>query len=203
VAPLFLHWGWGHWGCNLLLLGMCAATLEALAGAPVVLYVFFWSGIASILISLHMHPQVTSVGCSGAVFGLWAARCMHAWWPPREESRWKITALFAFALALSNAPRAGGLPVDEWAHLGGAAAGMLSYAAWRGGRGLRVLALTGLLALAAWVARPPHAPDFSGLTLLLNHRPHDHAAGGGLLLRGRAAEDQSESGSAAAVAAAR
>lgn len=164
VMPLFLHFGWMHWGCNTLLLGVCGASLEEVARRGVVLYVFFFSGIASVLVSLYFHPQVTSVGCSGAVFGLWGARCMHAWWPPLEPLRWRLTALFVVGLAMSNAPRAQGLPVDQWAHLGGAAAGIVAYALWRSGTAGRVLGGLALLGVCGWVARPPHAPDFSGLT---------------------------------------
>ena len=165
VLPLFLHYGWLHWSCNVLLLWALSTALEVRIGGRALLYCFFLSGVSSILVSLWVHPQITSLGCSGAVFGLWTARLLHAWWPPGEPERWKFSALFLLGLGLSVLPSWRGLPVDHWAHGGGAIVGGLTYAAWRGGWWTRVAFGLLVMGVAGWVSRPPWAPDFSGITL--------------------------------------
>lgn len=158
VMPLFLHFGWTHWTCNLVSLVLVAGSLEAVSGSVLVMYLFGFSGLASILISLWHAPQAMAVGCSGAVFGLWAARLTHSWWPPREPERYKITLLFAFSLVLTMLPQSLGLPVDSMGHLGGLVAGVVGYAAYRAGKGPRLLAMVALLAWAAYTAREPWMP---------------------------------------------
>lgn len=165
LLPLFLHYGWVHWTCNFVLLLVCSLAVETVAGAGAVLFVFFGAGISSLLVSLVFHPQLTSVGCSGAVFGLWLARLVDAWWPPAEPDRWRVTALAGVGLALTLLPGLRGMPVDHWGHLGGALAGGVAFAAYRAGKPWRILYAVILLAAAGWVARPPYAPDFSGITL--------------------------------------
>ena len=158
VLPLFLHFGWVHWSCNLLSWVAVATSLEAVAGSAMVAYLFFFSGIASILISLIHQPQVTALGCSGAVFGVLAARLLHSWWPPREPERYKITLFFAIALFLTIVPERMGMPVDSWGHGGGLVAGLVGYAAYRLGWPTRVLAMAALLGWAGYLSRPPWPP---------------------------------------------
>ena len=158
VLPLFLHYGPVHWLCNLVSLLAVAASLELVAGSLIVVYLFFFTGIASILVSLIHQPQSMALGCSGAVFGLWAARVLHSWWPPAEPERGKITLFFAFGLALAVVPQRLGVPVDSWGHFGGLVAGLVGYSAFRWGPAPRWLALAALLGWAAFVARPPWLP---------------------------------------------
>jgi rhomboid protease GluP len=158
VLPLFLHFGWAHWACNLFSLLAVGLSLEWVAGSVLVVYLFFFTGIASILISLMYHPQAMALGCSGAVFGLWGARVLHSWWPPREPERYKTTLLCVCGLLLTVLPQQMGLAVDHWAHFGGLLAGLLGYALYRLGKTTRVLALVALLVWAGTVSRPPWLP---------------------------------------------
>jgi len=157
IMPLFLHFGWVHWACNVVSLASLALSLEVLAGPAMVIFLFFFSGVASIMVSLEMNPQVTSLGCSGAVFGMLAARVVHSWWPPQagDRFRWLIVVLLVAALTFLPTLH---LPVDHAAHWGGFVAGVVGYVAWRLGWLTRSLALAALLAWAAWETRQPRLP---------------------------------------------
>ncbi|MBT9586128.1 rhomboid family intramembrane serine protease [bacterium] len=158
VLPLFLHFGWLHWACNLLSLLAVAASVECVAGPAMVIYLFFFSGIASILVSLIHQPQAMALGCSGAVFGIWAARVLHSWWPPQEPERGKISLFFACGMVLTVVPQKMGLPVDNWGHWGGLVAGLIGYSAYRLGWIPRVLAMLAVLGWAGYTSRPPWLP---------------------------------------------
>ena len=158
VAPLFLHGGWTHFACNWLSLSMVGAALESVIGSLGLVYLFFFSGIASLLVSCYNHPEVTALGCSGAVFGIWAARVVHSWCPPVEEDRFRFLALFVFSVLLTVVPAWMGVPVDHAGHFGGMIAGVVGYLAYRGGGILRWGALAALLGWAGYVARPPWSP---------------------------------------------
>ena len=158
ILPLFLHFGWTHFLCNLWSWLVVAASLEGVAGGLCVAYVFFFSGIASLLVALFHAPQTMSIGCSGAVFGVWAARVVHSWCRPQEEDRYRFVGLFVLSVGLTAVPQMLGMPVDNWGHFGGMAAGALGYLAFRAGRLPRWLAMLLLLGFAGWVARPPWTP---------------------------------------------
>lgn len=158
LAPLFLHGGAVHFGCNFVSLWMVGAALEMMIGWLGLTYVFFFAGIASLLASFFANPQVTSLGCSGAVFGIWAARVVHSWCPPREDERFRFVGMFVFSLLLTIVPARMGVNVDHVGHFAGMLAGVIGYLAFRVGGGLRWGALLALLGGAGWVARPPWSP---------------------------------------------
>lgn len=157
VAPLFLHFGWLHWICNWVSLASLSWTLERWTRPSLVLYLFFVSGVSSILVSLKVYPQATSLGCSGAVFGFLGACLLHQWWPPQSSERWRWLLLSLVALGLAALPGLQ-IPVDHAAHLGGLVAGLLAYTAWRLGAGAMGLLGLGLLAWCAWETRSPRLP---------------------------------------------
>ncbi|MBX3165770.1 MAG: rhomboid family intramembrane serine protease [Candidatus Eremiobacteraeota bacterium] len=158
LAPLFLHGGWVHFGCNFLSLSMVGAALEIVLGSLGLIYVFFFAGIASLSASFLANPQVTSLGCSGAVFGIWAARVVHCWCPPREEERFRFVALFIFSVLLTIVPARMGVNVDHVGHFAGMLGGVIACLAFRVGGVVRWGALLALLGWAGWVARPPWSP---------------------------------------------
>ncbi len=157
-APLFLHGGWGHFLCNFFSLFTVASALEMVAGGACLVYVYFWAGIASLLASYSNAPEVTSLGCSGAVFGVWAARVVHAWCPPRENDKFRLLALFVFTVLLTIVPARMGVPVDHVGHFAGMIGGVVAYLAYRVGGVVRWGVLLALLAGAGWVSRPPWSP---------------------------------------------
>lgn len=159
IAPLFLHLGWLHWGCNLVSLFSVGLALEWVAGSALVLYVFLISGVGSILVSALAQPQTPAMGCSGAVLGLAMARVLQGWWT-HEEDRWRITALFVVALGLTAGPRLMGLSIDMAGHAGGLALGAISYLGWRSGIGGRLVVALALLAWSGWMIRPPQVLEF-------------------------------------------
>lgn len=158
IAPLFLHGGWGHFLCNFLSLFTVGSALEMVAGGACLVYLFFWAGIASLLGSLYHDPQMTSLGCSGAVFGIWAARVVHGWCRPLEEDRFRLLGLFVFSVFLTIVPAQMGVPVDHVGHFAGMIGGVVAYLAFRLGGWLRWGVLLALVLTAAWVARPPWTP---------------------------------------------
>jgi rhomboid protease GluP len=158
VAPLFLHGGWMHFACNWVSLSMVGAALESVIGTLGLVYLFFFSGIASLLASFYSNPQVTALGCSGAVFGIWAARVVHSWCPPVEEDRFRFLGLFVFSVLLTVVPAWMGVPVDHVGHFGGMIAGVVGYLAFRCGGLLRWGALLALLGWLGYVTQPPWSP---------------------------------------------
>lgn len=158
LAPLFLHGGWVHFGCNFVSLSMVGSALELMIGSLGLIYVFFFAGIASLLASLLANPQVTSLGCSGAVFGIWAARVVHSWCPPQEDDRFRFVAMFVFSVLLTIVPARMGVNVDHVGHFAGMIAGVIAYLAFRLGGLVRWGTLLALLGWAGWVARPPWSP---------------------------------------------
>lgn len=160
VLPLLLHFGPMHWGCNFVLALLCGWSLEQRVGSVATWWVFWAAGIGSLLGSLALHPESSAVGCSGAVFGLWAASVAAAWIPRREESRLRQTVLLALALALSSRSPVSGITVDNSGHLCGALVGALAWLTWRPWWA-RLLFFGLGLAWAAWSCREPRWIDFS------------------------------------------
>ncbi len=158
VLPLFLHGGRLHFSTNFLSLFMVGPALEYVLGGAALLYVFLCSGVISLLGSMLYDPQVMSVGCSGAIFGIWTARVVHAWSPPPELDRYRFLGLYLFSLSLTVVPKAMGLPVDDLGHVAGIIGGVASYLAWRSGKLGRILFLAALLGFCAWESRPPYNP---------------------------------------------
>ncbi|MBS2038820.1 rhomboid family intramembrane serine protease [bacterium] len=158
LLPLFLHGGTAHFLSNFLSLFMVGSALEYVLGGLALLYLFLCAGVISLLGSMFHDPQAMSVGCSGSVFGIWAARVLHAWLPPREPDRFRFLALFVFSLVLTVVPKAMGMPVDDLGHVAGLAGGGAAYLAWRAGKLARVVFLLALFGFCGWVCRPPWIP---------------------------------------------
>ena len=70
VTCMFLHGGLMHIGFNMWCLWDLGALCESLYGPWTFLALYFVSGIGGSLASVAWHPHGTSVGASGAIFGL-------------------------------------------------------------------------------------------------------------------------------------
>lgn len=158
ILPLFLHGGVAHLVSNFLSLFMVGSALEYVLGGAALVYLFVCAGVLSLLGSMFHDPQSMSVGCSGSIFGIWAARVLHAWLPPREDDRYRFLGLFVLSLGLTIVPKALGMPVDDLGHAAGLLGGVLAYLAWRGGKWSRFCFLAMLLGFCGWVCRPPWSP---------------------------------------------
>jgi rhomboid protease GluP len=128
LTATFIHSGIIHLGLNMVILYNAGMLVERLLGNLGFLVMYLVSGVLASVASLLIHPDIASVGASGAVFGVIGAlggfllRQRHA--IPREvlQPLGKNVLLFivlnlAFSLAV---PR-----VDMSAHVGGLIAGFL------------------------------------------------------------------------------
>lgn len=69
----FAHFGIVHVLCNLWVLQDLGRLLERMLGGTACLLLYIITGVASQLAGLYVHPEVTSAGASGAIFGLFGA----------------------------------------------------------------------------------------------------------------------------------
>ncbi len=139
VTYLFLHAGFFHVIFNLFALWMFGSDLERLWGSKQFLFYFFLTGMGAGLCDVLLHPsaETSTIGCSGAVYGLLLAYGML--FPDRPILLWLIIPLKAkwfvvimgvieFVSSLST-PGSG---ISHVAHLGGMLFGFL----YLRGRGL-------------------------------------------------------------------
>ncbi len=126
VTSMFLHGGLLHLGLNAWALFQLGSLLELLMGSPRMLLIYFLSGIAGSLASATF-TQAPSVGASGAIFGLLGAliafllRRRGALTPQGKSILmqlvgWAVINVF-FGFSTPG--------IDNSAHLGGGAAGLL------------------------------------------------------------------------------
>jgi rhomboid protease GluP len=126
VTSMFLHGGLLHLALNGWALYQLGALFEILVGSPRMLLVYFVSGIAGSLVSAWF-SQVPSVGASGAIFGLLGAliafllRRRGALTPQGKSILMQLVfwAVINVFFGFSD-PQ-----IDNSAHLGGCAAGLL------------------------------------------------------------------------------
>lgn len=126
VTSMFLHGGLLHLALNAWALYQLGALFELLVGSPRMLLVYFATGIAGSLVSAWF-SKVPSVGASGAIFGLLGAliaflvRRRGALTPQGKAILMQllfwagVNVVFGF-----SDPQ-----IDNSAHLGGCAAGLL------------------------------------------------------------------------------
>lgn len=153
-ASMLLHYGLFHLICNLLGLLLLGTVLERSCGAPAVVFVFLFAGLAGGLASMRWSPQTATVGASGAVFGLAGAVLVLLWRLGIGTRGWRLATtavLLALLVLLGGMSRFGPYYVDRWGHLGGLAGGLLACLALRPRLDWRVaLPLAGLLGGAVY-----------------------------------------------------
>jgi membrane associated rhomboid family serine protease len=121
VTAMFLHLGLLHIGMNMMVLLDIGPVVEELYGSPRFLFLYISTGIAGFALSSFRHNA--AVGASGAIMGIIGA--MIAITTKRSGASmqalrgrlisWVVTI---FALGLLRI-----VPVDNWGHFGGLAAG--------------------------------------------------------------------------------
>jgi rhomboid protease GluP len=126
VTSMFLHGGIVHLALNAWALFQIGALLELLVGSSWMLVVYFSTGIAGSLASA-LFTQQPSVGASGAIFGLLGAliafllRRRGALTPQGKSILMQLVGWAAINVFFGFSTPG----IDNSAHLGGAAAGLL------------------------------------------------------------------------------
>lgn len=120
VTATFLHAGLQHIAGNMILLLVTGSFLERKIGSLRFASIYFASGIAGSMLSAWTHPQVVSIGASGAIAGLLGAMVTLKLGAraPEVSGMWMVQVIGLNAL-YSFAPN-----VDGMAHLGGFVAGL-------------------------------------------------------------------------------
>ncbi len=133
VTSMFLHGDLIHLALNGWALYQLGALFELLLGSSRMLLVYFVAGIAGSLAS-DFFTKAPSLGASGAIFGLIGAliafllRRRGALTPQGKSILMQLVGWAAINVFLgfgSNAVSSSGVHIDNSAHLGGGAAGLL------------------------------------------------------------------------------
>ncbi len=126
VTGMFLHDGWLHWGSNAWALYQLGTLYETLFGARRFAFVYFVSGIcASLASSLSGH---TSVGASGAIFGILGAFIFSILRSPQYRHQPWVRGLVGqiiFWIVINLSIGSQFKMIDNTAHVGGLIAGLL------------------------------------------------------------------------------
>ena len=127
LTSMFVHAGIGHLLSNLLALWILGRHAELVLGRWDFLQLYLACGLAGSIASLAVHPEVTSGGASGAIFGLAGAVIIIYGLKGLSISRralWKL-AFPVLLVAYSIFPYAGDHTVNHAAHAGGLIAGLI------------------------------------------------------------------------------
>ncbi|HEV2493515.1 MAG TPA: rhomboid family intramembrane serine protease [Terriglobia bacterium] len=141
VTYLFLHAGFFHVIFNLFALWMFGADLENLWGSKQFLFYYFLTGIGAGVCDVVLQPSslATTIGCSGAVFGLLLAygvlfpdRPIFLYFIIPIKAKWFVLIMGLIEFVSSFGTPGSG--ISHVAHLGGMLFGLL----YLRGRGLPV-----------------------------------------------------------------
>ncbi len=134
LASVFLHLNFWHVVSNLFVLAAWGACLERLLGRAELLALFLLSGFAGSLLSDIYGPDSLAMGASGAAFGFAGAVLVLSFLASKWElwdgdaSRWRGMSVAVFGLGLATlmgfSSMIPGARLDNWAHGGGALAGL-------------------------------------------------------------------------------
>jgi len=131
ITCMFLHAGVGHLFNNMLFLIPLARVTRRWTTGHSWFTVFMVAGIAGSMLELIIHPQVSLVGASGGIAGLWGAALVVAWREIKSGLHMvmPIVVLVVFGFLLYSqvttsilAPQA---HVANFAHLGGVITGFI------------------------------------------------------------------------------
>ena len=153
LSSTFLHIGLLHLCVNMWALFSLGLLVERLFGNVAFLLLYLIAGLCGSIASLAWSPLIVSAGASGSIFGLLGAvlgfaLVRHHALPPEVSRRLRKSSLIFIGFNLFFGFTTPG--IDNAAHLGGFAAGLLGGLLWaqlgaetsRGGQRTRALALT-------------------------------------------------------------
>ncbi|OIO01641.1 MAG: hypothetical protein COX65_00115 [Elusimicrobia bacterium CG_4_10_14_0_2_um_filter_56_8] len=126
ATGMFLHGGYGHLLGNCLALYVLGLASERAWGRMRALYIYFFSGLAASFVSAFMQPK-PAVGASGAIFGLMGAAIVF-FYRYRGSFHVRDRRIGAALLGWGAFQLLMGVLtpyVDNWAHFGGLAAGII------------------------------------------------------------------------------
>lgn len=133
LTATFVHVGIVHIGTNMWCLWGLGLLGEPLLGASGVVAVYVLTGIAGNLLSSAVHPGIIGAGASGAVFGIAGVLILllsspHLPFPKSELHRLRRSVIYFAGINLvigaSTLLYAGGIKIDNMAHLGGFLSGL-------------------------------------------------------------------------------
>ncbi|MBQ7568138.1 rhomboid family intramembrane serine protease [bacterium] len=127
LTPAFLHASIWHLGCNMYALWVLGPTVESYLGKWRYLALYLLSAIGGCVLSAHMN-MISGIGASGAIFGVAASVIVlsNKWGliPQHYANSVRNTLLIILVLGFSM-DGAFGFNLDNWGHIGGAAAGTI------------------------------------------------------------------------------
>jgi membrane associated rhomboid family serine protease len=127
VSSMFLHADWLHLLLNMWVLWNVGRQAERLYGTPLFAFIYFASGICGSLARTVWEPGVSSVGASGAIFGVVGALLAMLLNPAARIPKsiafayWPSTLLFVLVNLVSGMQSPF---VDNAAHIGGLLGGL-------------------------------------------------------------------------------
>jgi membrane associated rhomboid family serine protease len=132
VTYLFLHAGFWHIVFNMFALWMFGSELAGRWGARQFLFYYLLTGVGAAAFDVLVHPsaRTTTIGCSGAIYGILLAYGLYfgeriilfAFILPMK-AKWMV-AIFG-GIEFLSAVRGGPSPVSHIAHLGGMLVGLI------------------------------------------------------------------------------
>ncbi len=125
--PIFLHVNLLHVGLNMLNLAVLGIYIERIVGHIRFLLIYVITGIISVIASFIFAPDLISVGASGAIFGLIG---VYSTFVLTHRRAFPYGGLFAllwliFIIGINLGMGLVIADVDNYAHLGGLASGLL------------------------------------------------------------------------------
>ena len=136
VTAMFLHANSIHLIGNMFALRLCGLSAEKIFGSLRYAAIYLLAGLAGGVLSVAMHPEGTSIGASGAIFGVFGAVLAYLTHEPGDFSiRWAARlGGTLLSIVVTNLLIGWIHPwIDNSAHLGGLAGGFV--AGWLMARG--------------------------------------------------------------------
>ncbi len=155
-SAMFLHFGLLHLLLNMWALWDGGQWVERMFGHARFMAIYLGAGLAGNLASIVFHAgHAVSGGASGAVFGVYGALLGYLWLHRREIHRREFRWMFGAVLFFSALTIGFGLAVpgiDNAAHVGGFATGLLLGMALMPARPMAVVRVTAIVLLLAALA---------------------------------------------------
>jgi rhomboid protease GluP len=177
LTAAFLHMGFWHIGFNLIAIASVGPQVEQIWGRLAMLFLFVVTAVVGFVVSDAMQPNVLTAGASGGVCGLIGAAAGYGQRLGTARGRTirnDMVKWFAYTIVFGFAVNA-----NNWAHLGGAAAGAaLGYAMppvlWKRRALLPLRFITKLAGVAATV---------TALAIILTRTPSPQPTGDPMIAR--------------------
>lgn len=126
ITHMFLHGSLMHIILNMYSLFVLGSQMETFIGKVKFIIVYLISGIVGGLLSIALDPTSTSVGASGAIFGMLGAMLYFGYHYRTylgAAIKQQIIPIIILNLLIGFSPNSG---IDNWAHIGGLVGGVLS-----------------------------------------------------------------------------